>query len=238
MAYTIYDFPDCLGVFCGMNRDELIKLPVRHYAPKEALILEGTSSKKELYFLLHGVCAGEEKRKTGCNENLYIKYPKGYFLGLMEIISPKTDQRLITICAQTDVYALIIDGKTLLRWQCQYPDVYNSIISHVLAFHFRIQQLLCNCTFQTPYAACIFYLCHLYETYLNSCYEKDYSKKVKIPDSREEIRHYLAKDIRTINRILNQLKSQNLISVIKGKIHIDKQQYLALRTLLEEQDLD
>lgn len=89
MEYTIYDFPDCLSVFRGMNRDELIQLPVRHYAPKEALILEGTSSKKELYFLLQGVCAGEEKRKTGYNENLYIKYPKGYFLGLLETSLPK-----------------------------------------------------------------------------------------------------------------------------------------------------
>lgn len=238
MTYTIYDFPDCLSVFHGIIREELIQLPVRHYAPKDALITEGTSSKKELYFLLHGVCAGEEKRKTGRNENLYIKYPKGYFLGLLEIISPKTDQRLITICAQTDVYALIIDGKTLLRWQCQYPAIYNTIIAHVLTFHFQMQRLFLSCTFHAPYPACIYYLCTLYEIYRDSCYGKDYSQKVKILDSREEIRHYLAKDVRTINRILNQLKSQELISVMKGKIHIDQNQYLALRALLEEQDLD
>ena len=238
MAYTIYDFPDCLTVFQGIGREELNKLPVKHYAPKEALITEGTSSKKELYFLLHGVCAGEEKRKAGHEENVYIKYSKGYFLGLLEIISPKTDRRLITIYAQTDVYALIIDGKTLLRWQCQYPASYNAIIAHILSFQFQVQRILCYCTFHSPYSACIYYLCNLYETYRDSCYGKDYTQRVKILDSREEIRRYLAKDIRTINRILNRLKSQELISVVKGKIHIDRNQYLALIKILEEQDLD
>lgn len=238
MAHTIFDFPDCLKIFQGVDRKELLRLEVRRYAPKETLITEGTSSKHELYLLLKGVCSGEAKCKTGHNDNLYIKYPKGYFLGLLEIISPNTTKRLITICAQTEVWALVIDGSTLLHWQHQYPDIYNAIISHVLVFQFKIHSLLCHCTFHTPYAACIHYLCTLYETYQRSCYEPDYTGKVKIPDSREEIRRYLAKDIRTINRILNRLKSEEQIFVLKGKIHINRQQYLAMKRVLEEEPLD
>lgn len=236
MELSINDFPEGLKLLKGINKSELDHLRVGKYAPKDSLILEGTSSEKVLYLILEGICIGEKKSKYDSKQLIYRMYPKNQFIGLQEIIAPQNVQRVITIYARTEVYALSIEGKDLLRWQIQYPETYNAIISHILDFQFQNHTLLMHCIFYNTNTSLIYYLCTLYDMYHYSCYAPTYAQNVKIYESREEISKYLARDVRTINRLLNKLKSQNLISILRGKININQSQYVQLTKLLEGTD--
>ena len=59
---------------------------------------------------------------------------------------------------------------------------------------------------------------------------------VLINEKRQQIADEMGMSIKTVNRGIKKLKEDNLITIIKGKIYIDKNQYLKMIRILEEWD--
>ena len=128
---------------------------------------------------------------------------------------------------------LLSDRDTLAHWQTARPSLFNNILSMILNQHFDDHNILMNCLNYEPFTAFVYYLCYLYDVYLFSCYEHGFAGYVKIHDTREDLCYYSKKDIRTINRYIKQLSDDGYITLIKGKIHINQQQYRKLLHLME-----
>ena len=222
-----------LEKFRKFNKDELSRLDIQHYAPGKFLIQEDRPKDMSLFLLLKGICIAD-KLKPG-EDHYFSTYRvlPGEFIGLYEIISPDQIKRSISICAKTLVTTLCIEGTEYLRWQTAHPDLYNWVISEVLANRYRAYILQVNAVRLNTYNAGAYYLHNLYIEYRDACYSPAYSGSVKIWDTRSEIGNALALDVRSVDRIINKFHHLDMLSVMKGKVHIDKKQDHKLSDFLD-----
>lgn len=231
---AINDFPDSKPYFESLPPRELNQLKIQYFEPGSVLVEEGTAAQNSLFLILSGVCFGENRRLLSNRERTtHRKICKNQFVGVQEMLSNRPVPRLITIYAKTAVYALVIDRDTLAHWQTARPSLFNNILSMILNQHFDDHNILMNCLNYEPFTAFVYYLCYLYDVYLFSCYEHGFAGYVKIHDTREDLCYYSKKDIRTINRYIKLLSDDGYITLIKGKIHINQQQYRKLLHLME-----
>ena len=61
---------------------------------------------------------------------------------------------------------------------------------------------------------------------------------IKLKNTRKELGERIGLNERTVNRHLQKLKSSNLISINSGKIYIDENQYMKLKELKENLQMD
>lgn len=231
MQEKLSDYPQAMKLFHDFTPEQLARFTVIHLAPKEALIEEG-SFEDNLYLVLSGIC--EANRLSHPDDSLFAKYQikPMEFIGLSEILSPDPVRRGATIIAKTPVAALKISGADFLCWPTTSLKTYNQIIHDILNKHFTVQSQLINSVFLSSYEAVVSCLSDLYERYLFACYKEGYQGKVKIWDTRKEIGLYIGRDTRSVDRAFSRLCKEELISISKGKVYIDKAQSVQLRALL------
>lgn len=196
----------------------------RSYPAGTFLIQEFQVTEQMLFLLLSGVCVAD--KLSPWEENYFSTYRvlPGEFIGLYEIISPKPIKRSISIRAKTPVAALCINGSQLLRWQIQYPTLYNWIITEVLASRYKKHIFLTNTIRLNTAVGGAYYLQKLYMEYRDACYPPGFSGLVKIWDTHEEIGNALACDVRSVDRLVREFLRLGLIECEKKKIYIDARQ--------------
>ena len=219
-----------LHIFDELEPEEIARLVPLHLKARGVLIQEGAWEPANLYMILEGICVNNLIRQSTESIFLARKVLPGDFVGLLGIISDKKVPRPTTVYAKTPVLALIIPGDELLSWQTRHPKIYNKIICNVLSRHLDERMLNVNCAANDSHMAAAYYLLYLYKSYAKGCYLNGYDGPVTILDTKGEIGLAMARNVRTVDRIISDFIKKGFVDVVKAKIIISKDQ----ADLLEE----
>lgn len=221
-----------LNLFNELNQSDWDHLHLKVFAPKQVIIEEGSFSHMNLYLILSGVCVAIKKRHEDDSYFAPYKICAGEFTGLRELLGDTPSKRPITILAKTEVTALEIQGEAFLSWRIKYGTTYNAIIQAVLCQQFSSRRLMVNCILKDSLSAGAYYFCILYKIYHDSCYPPNYAKDVKIWDTRSEIAVAIGRNIRSVDRIINIFQNRDYLSVQRGKIYMNQEQYNKMQDFL------
>lgn len=216
--------PQLLNLFSEIPTEELKQIAIQHYSANEMLIQRG-SQDTNLYVIIHGLCDVLNELETGimiCN----YRIASLDVIGFAEIITDNSP-RVATIVARTPVTAAVIPKEAIQRWFGSYPHFTKNLTSSIVNRLHRCMAVMAECRSYSLRTNLISYLIHTYDLY-SKTYPNTYKGAIKINESRQMMSEFIGVDVRSINRILETLKSEELICVIRGKIHILPLQYEAL----------
>ncbi len=221
-----------LSIFRELDTTSLQHFTIRELNPKDVLINANSLSGMDLYLVLKGVCLISRATVT---HTPWISTPyrigPGDFVGLSEVISPTPLRRESTVTAKTPVSILCIEQQEFLRWQIAYPKLYNKIISRVLRKQFYLRDMLYHCASAPALNAGAGFLHYLYLLYRDACYSPAYQGPVSIQENRQDLSHAIARNIRSVDRVLSTLDEKNMITLQHGSISIDAAQAARLAEL-------
>lgn len=221
-----------LYYFNELSQSDWENIHLRKFEPKETIIEENRLSHMNLYLILSGVCVVVKKRHKDDSYFLTYNICAGEFTGLRELLDSAPARRPVSILAKTPVVALEIQGDTFLSWRIKYGTTYNSIIHAVLCQQFYTRHMMANCVLKNSLSAGAYYFCILYKIYHDSCYPPGYTDSVKIWHTRSEIATAIGRNIRSVDRIISTFQKRDFLSIIKGKIYINQDQYDRIREFL------
>ena len=202
---------------------QLQQLAERRIRKGTAMIVAGQRD-ENLYILLDGVADISREFSNGLRMT-YYKVTAGDVVGLYELLGPSIT-RTATVLAHTDLVALTVPRSTVLEWYHSIPELVMAITGRVLGRLFEANSLLAECSSYNLLRSTVTYLLHVYSLY-RCQYGPSYDGPVRIAESRQEMADFLGADVRSINRSVERLKNAQLITIQRGKIHIDaKQQQL------------
>ena len=213
------------NIFSELGSESLNHFSIRHYQPKSKIVSAYSTSDINLFLVLKGICIVSS---VGLSSNLWCSAPyrvsPGEFFGLIEIISPTPMKRQASITAKTPVTLLSIEGQEFLRWQIAYPKLYNTVIAQIIKKHYINQDMLTHYTSSSSYCAGAQYLYYLYLIYKQGCHTDSYLGPVRIWETHQEISIAIAKNVRSVERMLSAFKEQGLIDISRGKVYINAAQ--------------
>ena len=217
------------SIFNELDQKALDHISLKKYKHKQKLIEADSRSNMDLFLILKGIAfVSHSEYVTYSWYSTPYHVHQGDFIGLSELLSPTPVKRELNVIAKTPVTALCIEGNEFLSWQSRYPKLYNTIIYTVLRKNFSTKDRL---TFFSAFPSDLAgaqYLSHLYQIYRSAGYDDAYSGPVRIWETHQDIAYAIMKNVRSVDRLLNKLKSQGLIDVVNRKIYIDPVQANAL----------
>lgn len=220
-------YPSLMPFLSELSSEELATIEIATYKANEELISKGDSD-SNLFIIIDGICDVMRELDTGISICNY-KLSSLDIVGFSELISP-SPIRIATIVARTDVITARISKEHVLEWFGKYSQFTVGITTNIITrLHYALA-IASECTSHSLRTNIISYLIHSYTVYLK-VYAEDYTGPVKINETRQIISDYLGFDVRSINRCLEKLKNENLITIIKGKVHIDCVQHEKLISL-------
>jgi CRP/FNR family transcriptional regulator, cyclic AMP receptor protein len=175
------------------------------------------------------LCKGEVKILNEFdNGNSYVieKNKAIDFIGEVAIIAGKK-KTSVTTEAETDCIVLQVSRSDFHKW-----------IEQDNNFLLLVSKRIANKLYNSSYTRGVelFYpAIHLVLTFIINyvSIKINNNHNVIIDTTRQQMAEELGLAVKTINRTIKRLKDNNLISIDKGKIHINKKQYIQLNELLE-----
>lgn len=180
---------------------------------------------ENVYILLQGQAKGVDEQTIG-KIFTFFEFRPIDILGDFEIFAEIENYRA-SVYAVTDCYFLVIRKKAYLKWMHQ----------DVNALFQRTQILMKQMSEQSVQNRRYYFLqgADRLMLYLVNTYESTpRSAGCKITKTRGEISGELGYSLKTLNRSVKKLHEEGLLEIISGKIHIKKEQYEAMRTILAE----
>ncbi|MBU3810868.1 MAG: Crp/Fnr family transcriptional regulator [Candidatus Niameybacter stercoravium] len=220
----IQSHPQLAELFSEIPNEELKFIQINRYAPNQLLIQRG-SQDTNLFIILYGICDVLNELETGINICNYRIAPFDV-IGFTEIITD-TAPRIASVISRTPVTAAVIPREAIQKWFGTYPAFTKKLTFSIVDRLHKSIITMAECKSYSLRTNLISYLMHTYELYRKT-YPDTYSGAVKINESRQMMSEFLGVDVRSINRIIESLKSEELLAVIRGKIHIHPVQYNAL----------
>jgi len=221
--------PQCKALFTDLPETVVSNIPVAEIAPGSTIIEMGTYA-NHVYIILDGICAIVKKSRT--SEKPIIISRLGYLdiVGLYEII--RNVSRVGRVITLTPCTMAVIERKQIENWTSQYPQFVRNLYSQVSDRNFNhIDYLNYYIKFSTKCALVSFFL----EQYrLLSSPSALKKPSIQIFATRAELSEEIGRDIRSVNRCIQELRDQGCITVKKGKIFIFKEQVEILSALREE----
>lgn len=203
----------------------LARIQVRNYQVNDYLIRSG-DYENNIYVILQGVCDAARPNDTGVMITNY-KISNMDVVGLSELYQPPPTKRYASVIAKTPVTAAVIPSDILMACFGKYQNF--TVQLNLLVIN-RLHQaigLFAECNNYPLFESVVTYLIYAYHFYKRQ-YASDYYGLVKINDSRQEMADTIGVDVRSINRVIEKLKAEEYLKVIRGKIHIDKECFVNL----------
>lgn len=216
--------PYLTQLFEEIPEDERENMAIRQYTPNQVIIEKGSSC-ESLFIILNGVCDVMNELETGVTVCNY-KLSQWDVTGFSEIISD-VHARIATVTARTPVLVLTIPKGSLLAWFGTYPHFTKQLTFTVLNKLHVSLKVSAECKSYPLRINMISFLIHSYDLYRRN-YIEHYTGSIKFLESRQLLSQFLGVDVRSVNRIIESLKNEGLISIVRGKIHISTAQYEAL----------
>ena len=196
--------------------------------PAKSLILTKDINVEFVYI----ICKGEAK---GVNEfgngNLYVleKIKPFAFIGELAVLAEEM-KASVTIEAVTDCITVQIPREEFCKW-LEIDNIVSMTVVRGIAKKYYL--FAYNKGIQHFYPSLYMLQLFLTRQVRTKIEDNDY---VLINEKRQQIADEMGMSIKTVNRGIKKLKEDNLITIIKGKIYIDKNQYLKMIRILEEWD--
>lgn len=196
--------------------------------PKETILYKQQEPVEFVTFICSGtVRVVKESTNGNC---LIIKYfYKNDIVGTLEIIGEQNFSAC-TVIAHTDCEVIKIPKADFLDW----IDRDLKLCRHIVKMQAKTIYDSSEHLIERTYHSTLLYV----SLYLINVVKSDLQKHqvVVITKKREQIAEELYISLRSLTRYINKLKSQGLLDIVKGKINISQQQYLALTEFVKTLD--
>lgn len=173
-----------------------------------------------VYILLDGRLQAIEEKASDITYN-FTEIDAIQIVGDFELFN-EIPQRIITLTTMTKSHCLVIPAADYFSW----------IKMDANALFIRTQMLIKQLTVQTRFARQNLFLDNRTRVlfFLYSEYSKNENNSIlNIALTRLQIANKIGCSVRTINRTIHQLKQEQLITLIHGKIQINQRQYLSIK---------
>ncbi|BES64025.1 hypothetical protein SANA_04640 [Gottschalkiaceae bacterium SANA] len=219
-------------LFGKFSAEDISKIQITRYPQDVDVIKKEAQQSKYAYLIVSGICGIFNVLENG-EEYCYYKISENDVIGLSELLGEQAISREADIRTLTDVVALKIAKEDLRIWMMKYPEFYNLLVKNIInRLHGTIRKHI-ECKKYTSMANIVSYLLYSYELYRKT-HGKHYLGDVKINETREMIGDFISMSIRSVNYNLEALKKQDYISIRRGKIYINHEQYTQLKGYKEE----
>lgn len=218
---------ELLLYFSQFSSEDISDLKVVEYSPKTTII-DFNKSNNNIYIIVKGICYVYKNLLNNKPFCLY-KIANSDIIGFNynNPLGEKTEE--YQVISATKVIALKISKEKFLKYKEKYSKFYDNIIKTLIN---RIKSALTiklECSMYNSTINVVSYLIYSYQLFL-TMYDESYIGEVPIIETRATINRFTGISIRSINNTIEYLKNLNYISIIKGKVNIDKKQYLDLVT--------
>lgn len=213
-------------ILSELTPEELETVSIRSYAAGEA-VLQRCEENADTFIVLSGVCCATCNLING-ERGWFRKKTVGDVFGLLGALRQEHDFSS-TIFAKTPCVLARIPCTTVKQCFGVYPQFTREITLKVANRLNNALWQLSECNSYTPYAGLVTYLIYAYEFYLRDKPE-GYRGAVLIPETQAEIAHFVCINVRTLQRVLPDIRNEGLITVRSNRIYIDPRQYERLKT--------
>ena len=207
-------------LFSDLTGKQMAKMEIRIFQKGEPLVVSGEKD-ENFYVILEGVADVMNDYDSG-QRLACSKIARGDVVGFYGIIAPGIEAEF-TIIAHNQVVAAYLSGDDAKELASTHSDFLYAAGRRFIQRLYSTTKLLAECGVHSLYHAAITYLlysCRLYAT----SYPEGYEGPVRIDESRQNMADFLGVDVRSVNRAIERLKKENLVSIIKGKVHINAAQ--------------
>ena len=226
MTEILQRFVHAREVFGELTEAELSKFTYRKLRAGDYLIREGEQAATAFYFILSGICLGEIKI-AGSSEVLPAQFVRGDFVGLRELLYTPSLPRSFNIRCKTSAEVIELPRSEMDALVSNHPQLPFTIVRSALANLFKASEVLANCTSRKTNFAVAYYLGHLYDVYC-TLQPVGYAGSVRIIDTHKELCSTLGCSKRTVDRYIAEFAENGMVTLKRGKIHIDAAQRKAL----------
>jgi len=228
----LIDHPELKDLFQKFTMEDIDKIRIARYPQDVAVIKRNAQESEFAYLIVTGICGSFNVLENG-EEYCTYKISDYDLIGLAELLGNEAVLREAEIRTLSDVVALKIAKTELRVWMVKYPEFYNRLLKNIInRLHGTIRKHV-ECKKYSSMGNLVSYLIYSYELY-RKAYHRNHLGQVKINETREMIGDFISMSIRSINYNLEALKKQDYISIQRGKIYIDHDQYMRLRLYKEE----
>ncbi len=228
----LLEHPELQKLFQKFSDEDIKKIQISHYPQDVTMIKREEHATNYAYLIISGICGIFNILENG-EDYCYYKISEYDVIGLSELLGEQAVSREADIRTLTDVVVLKITKEDLRSWMVQYPEFYNLLVKNIInRLHGTIRKHI-ECKKYSSMANIVSYLLYSYELYRKT-HGKLYLGDVKINETREMIGDFISMSIRSVNYNLEALKKQDYISIRRGKIYINHEQYMHLRLYKEE----
>ncbi|MCT4619175.1 MAG: Crp/Fnr family transcriptional regulator [Marinisporobacter sp.] len=221
----IKDNPYLENLLKNMPENIKAKALIKNF-PAQTIMLKKDSEIKYVYILCSGTLRVINEFSNGTIYG-FAHINSTDFIGALEILAEET-KIACTVEAITDCVALRISKKDFLDW-----------FENDIFFSTTIAKSLANKLYPTIYRNGAVFMnsaTHSLISFLIKFVEENMENKntLLIRKKRQYIADELGISLRTVHRIVKKLKEDDFISIIKGKIYVNKEQYDRLLELLDD----
>jgi CRP/FNR family cyclic AMP-dependent transcriptional regulator len=215
---------DLKKLLSGMPQDIRGRCSLKLYKSDNYIIKKGDEIK-----YVGILCKGElNVLNEFANGSIYLFHVNEAidFIGEMEILANQP-LAVVTNQAKSDCMVLKILKSDFLKW-IEQDNYITSIVAKRLAIRLCHESPLQGYSHYYPAAHMIKRF--IVEYVMNGF---DNAKEVLINKKRQEIANMLGISIKTVDRNIKKLKEQDLVTIKKGKIYVNEEQYLKLVDMIE-----
>lgn len=211
------------GLFAGMPDEELSYIRVRRFRKGEYVFRAGEAP-YALYIVLSGIAA-IERDADGMPGQMHDHLGFLDIVGFFELI--RDVPRLTSVRAYRQLLVAEIPRTAILRWEDMYPRFLLRIGTKIIERLYGEIAKINECAKYPAYYG-------LVSTILGgraffNREDPEYTGPVKIDYTRQMLAHVIGKDVRSVNRVLKELKERQIVTVEHGKIYVDERQARALQ---------
>lgn len=217
--------PDLQKYFSEFSPSDIDKIEVLHI-PAGTAIEDEKSEESSVYFIVRGICSVYRKIENGDDFN-YYKISNNDVFGLTNVINPYNRLADAKFVAMTDITLFRIRKTRFKRFTDVYTKFYHMVTVDIITRLHDSLAMHVECKKYNSTINIVSYLIYSYRTYLKM-FDKGYEGYVPISETRAIISDFTGISIRSINNTIDLLKNLEHISIIKGKVNINAEEYQKL----------
>lgn len=218
---------ELLSYFSEFNTEDIQSLKVVEYDINKT-ILDNSKLNNNIFVIIKGICCVFKKLQNG-KPFCYYKIANNDIIGFYNLIHTGEADTYNKVITATNVIALKIPKEDFLLYTKKYPSFFNKVILENIHRLNNALTVHVECKMYNSTINVASYLIYSYKIFLKM-FDPSYTGPVPISETRATISKFTGISIRSINNTIEFLKNLNYITINRGKVNIDKEQYLNLIT--------
>lgn len=217
-------YPKLTSWLADIPSSEINKLVIRRFEASETLIYKGHLF-NYIFIVLDGICNVINQLDNG-TEIITLRLSCGDLIGVSESVL-NSMRYIASVKSCTRLIVAELDNHTFGRWLSSYPCFVNFVLKNLVTRLHYTADFSANCQSSASKINLAKYFMDRCSFELTSG-SPDNKACIKIQGTHEMIGNFLGINTRTVERHINALKQEGLISTVKGKVSISPSQYQEL----------